>query len=141
MSDKTPTVHAAARLALFAALLLGACDEPAPEEATPDPPTSTRLEDGGIRLDDRARPFVTVEAVGNNTSGVILRVPARVAFRDNAISRVGSPIPARVMQLHVQVGDLVHVDDALATLASPDASRSGDGSRSVCSIQVPRGLA
>lgn len=103
-------------------LLAAACEPPPAEEARDERPTSATLADGGVRLDARARPFVTVEAVGSNTSGVIIRSPARIQFRDNAISRVGSPIPARVMKLHVQVGDLVKVGDQLATLTSPDAS-------------------
>ncbi len=111
------------RQTLLAALLFAACTAPAAEEPPPERAPSTTIEAGGnIRLDARARVFVVVEVVGNTATDVTIRAPARVAFRDTAISRVGSPIPARVMKIHVQVGDFVRVGDELATLASPDAS-------------------
>jgi cobalt-zinc-cadmium efflux system membrane fusion protein len=97
--------------------------EPKAHEAEPARPSNTKLvEDGGIEIDEKSRPYVVVEAVGAENAAVTLRAPARVAFRDSAISRVGAPIPARVMKLHVKVGDKVKINDRLATLASPDAS-------------------
>lgn len=91
-------------------------------EESARPTNAKLLEDGGIELDERSRPYVVVEAVGSENAAVTLRAPARVAFRDSAVSRVGAPIPARVMKLHVKVGDKVKEGDKLATLASPDAS-------------------
>ncbi|HEY0134440.1 MAG TPA: efflux RND transporter periplasmic adaptor subunit [Nannocystis sp.] len=111
------------RRTLLAAALFAACTAPAAEVPPPERAPSATIEEGGnIRLDARARAFVVVEAIGNTPTDVTIRAPARVAFRDTAISRVGSPIPARVMKIHVQVGDFVRVGDKLATLASPDAS-------------------
>lgn len=120
----TTTHRTLARLASVAALLAAACSKPhLPEEAAPDErPMTATLDDGGVRLDARSRPYVVVEAIGEDKSAVTLRAPARVAFRDNAVSRVGAPIAARVMELSVRVGDYVKIGDALATLASPDAS-------------------
>jgi cobalt-zinc-cadmium efflux system membrane fusion protein len=94
----------------------------AASEAESSRPANASIENDGIRLDEATRPYVTVEAAGSGTNDVTLRAPARVAFRDSAVSRVGAPIAARVMKLHVQVGDKVEVNDPLATLASPDAS-------------------
>jgi cobalt-zinc-cadmium efflux system membrane fusion protein len=45
-----------------------------------------------------------------------------VAFRDGAVSRVGAPIPGRIMKLHVEVGDHIKIGDPLITIASPEAS-------------------
>lgn len=110
-------------LVLVALLVAGCSAKPVPaEEPATDRPTNAWLEDGGVRLDARSRPYVLVKAVGEDSSSVTLRAPARVAFRDNAVSRVGAPIAARVMDLQARVGDYVKVGDALATLASPDAS-------------------
>ena len=115
-------------IAVLAALVaVAGCDlgaaEPKPAEPEAGRPSNAKLrDDGGIELDQRSLTYVTVEAVGSANGSVTLRAPARVAFRDSAISRVGAPIPARVMKLHVKVGDKVKEGDKLATLASPDAS-------------------
>jgi cobalt-zinc-cadmium efflux system membrane fusion protein len=93
-----------------------------PDEHVTIAPTGATLENDGIRLADQSREYVVIETVANGGSDVTIRAPARVTFRDNAVSRVGAPIAARVMKLHVQVGDDVSVGQALATLASPDAS-------------------
>jgi cobalt-zinc-cadmium efflux system membrane fusion protein len=112
---------------LSALVAVAGCDlvaaEPKTEESESARPSNAKLrDDGGIELDPRSLPYVTVEAVGTANGSVTLRAPARVAFRDSAVSRVGAPIPARVMKLHVKVGDKVKINDKLATLASPDAS-------------------
>jgi cobalt-zinc-cadmium efflux system membrane fusion protein len=114
-----------AMLAVLATTPFG-CDlgvaEPKAQELETRPSNTKLLEGGAIEIDEASLPYVVVEEVGSESSEVQLRTPARVAFRDSAISRVGSPIPARVMKLHVKVGDRVKLDDKLATLASPDAS-------------------
>jgi membrane fusion protein, heavy metal efflux system len=94
----------------------------AAEPETARPSNAKLVENNGVEIAATSREFITVEAVGVEHSSVTLRAPARVAFRDSAISRVGAPIPARVMKLHVKVGDEVRLNDPLATLASPDAS-------------------
>jgi membrane fusion protein, heavy metal efflux system len=112
---------------LLVASLLCACqfgakaDAPAAHTPHEPPPVAT----GGetvVVLPEASRPYVEVEAVGEGGTGVSIRAPARVAFRDNAVSRVGAPVASRVMKLHVRVGDKVRPGDALATLASPGAS-------------------
>lgn len=94
--------------------------EPPAENARPS--NAKLVEGGGVEIAETSRAYIEVEAVGSEHSKVTLRAPARVAFRDSAVSRVGAPIPARVMKLHVKVGDPIRLDDPLATLASPDAS-------------------
>jgi cobalt-zinc-cadmium efflux system membrane fusion protein len=86
------------------------------------PSNAKLVEGGGVEIAEASRAYIEVEEVGSQNNKITLRAPARVAFRDSAISRVGAPIPARVMKLHVKVGDQVRLNDPLATLASPDAS-------------------
>ncbi len=113
---------------LLFGLLSGGCNVGAkasaedPEAESARPSNSKAVENNGVELAATSRQFITVEQVGSQSNKVTLRAPARVAFRDSAISRVGAPIPARVMKLHVKVGDQVRLNDPLATLASPDAS-------------------
>jgi cobalt-zinc-cadmium efflux system membrane fusion protein len=115
------------RLCIAALLLASACQLGAhasdPQVDTENArPLSAKLDGQAIVLDDAARGYVTVEEVGSAETGVSIRAPARLAFRDNAVSRVGAPIASRVMKLHVRVGDKVRPGDPLATLASPGAS-------------------
>lgn len=127
---------------LALAALLSACSKPhapAEEPSNEQRPTNVWLDDGAVRMDARSRPYVTVKTVGEEASAVTLRAPARVAFRDNAVSRVGAPIAARVMDLGVRVGDYVKVGDPLATLASPDASSyHGELARSQVELAAAR---
>ena len=109
-------------LTLAATLACSAGAKTEPEDPAADRPAGATLENDGIRLADDSRQYVVIETVAAGGSEVTIRAPARVTFRDNAVSRVGAPIGARVMKLHVQVGDDVGIGQALATLASPDAS-------------------
>jgi membrane fusion protein, heavy metal efflux system len=120
-----PTQHRS--LVLLLASLLCACQLGAkadvPHAETPHaPPQMAATGETTVVLPEASRPYIGVEAVGDSGVGVSIRAPARVAFRDNAVSRVGAPVASRVMKLHVRVGDKVRPGDPLATLASPDAS-------------------
>ena len=93
-------------------------------DAGPKPRTlgATKLANGHIRLPPESLQYVHV-AVATRTSGRIpLRAPARVAFRDGAVSRLGVPVPARVSAVHVALGEEVTRGTALVTLASAEAA-------------------
>jgi len=116
---KKHAIHSLAILLLAACQVGAQASVPEQEETRP---LAAKLDGDAIVLEDAARAYISVEEVGSSSTGVSIRAPARLAFRDNAVSRVGAPIPARVMKLHVRVGDKVRPGDPLATLASPDAS-------------------
>lgn len=78
--------------------------------------------DALIQLNPSSRPYVDVQAVVMEPEHAAIRAPARVAFRDGAVSKVGAPIPGRVMKLHVEAGQKIKVNDPLVTIASPEAS-------------------
>jgi cobalt-zinc-cadmium efflux system membrane fusion protein len=108
-------------------LLVTACQAtPHAAEGAPEGedarPQGAWLDGDRVVLQEAARSYIALEEVGSAETRVSIRAPARLAFRDNAISRVGAPIPARVMKVQVRVGDKVIPGDPLATLASPDAS-------------------
>lgn len=46
--------------------------------------------------------------------------PARVAFNAEAIAHVGSPLPGRVVELRVRLGDAVQKGDTLLVVESPE---------------------
>ncbi len=52
----------------------------------------------------------------------MVSAPARVDFRDGAVSQVGVPLDGRVQLVHVLVGQKVRSGDPLVTLDCPDAA-------------------
>lgn len=81
----------------------------APANMAPTPPlqvtsAATGPKGGAVALAPGSRAHVEVQAVAFEPEHAAIRAPARVAFRDGAVSRVGAPIPGRVVELHVEVG-------------------------------------
>lgn len=116
-----------AAVSLWALLALGcnASDAaPTPPPAAPHaPPAAAGAKAPGlVQLALNSRPYIEVQAVALEPEHAAIRAPARVAFRDGAVSRVGAPIPGRIMKLHVEVGDRIKIGDPLVTIASPEAS-------------------
>jgi cobalt-zinc-cadmium efflux system membrane fusion protein len=66
--------------------------------------------------------YVRVAAVRDIEGALEITAPARVAFRDGAVSRVGVPAAGRVASVGVKTGDAVAAGDPLVTIASPDAA-------------------
>jgi len=75
-----------------------------------------------IAVRESSRPFLTVESVRADGGSSAIQAPARVAFRDGAVSEVGPPFAGRVVGVHVRTGDQVRRDDPLVTLDSPEAA-------------------
>ncbi|MCY1060309.1 efflux RND transporter periplasmic adaptor subunit [Nannocystis sp. SCPEA4] len=111
---------------LLATTLLLACSRPAPAtvaavEQTPGVP----LADPDIRhvsVPERSQPYVKIEQAVLEPEHAAIRAPARVAFRDGAVSTVGAPAPGRVIKLLVEAGEKVEAGAPLVTIASPEAS-------------------
>jgi membrane fusion protein, heavy metal efflux system len=91
-----------------------------------DTPTGEvhRPPDGVIQVAEASRPFINVEPVAVRESAAVLRAPARVAFRDGAVAKLGAPLAGRVERVHVRTGDRVQSGDPLVTLDCPDAASS-----------------
>jgi cobalt-zinc-cadmium efflux system membrane fusion protein len=77
-----------------------------------------------VTVPPASRAYLSVEPVGLGNGRITVRAPAKVAFRDGAVSSVGAPVAGRVSAIHVQVGDHVDAGAPLVTLASPAAARS-----------------
>jgi cobalt-zinc-cadmium efflux system membrane fusion protein len=75
-----------------------------------------------VRIPEASRQFVAVEEVSGARSDSTITAPARVDFRDGAVSQVGAPLEGRVVTVHVLVGQQVSVGDPLVTLDCPDAA-------------------
>ncbi|MCE9577007.1 MAG: efflux RND transporter periplasmic adaptor subunit [Deltaproteobacteria bacterium] len=86
------------------------------------PPTSTPQDDGTVKLDPRSQPYVATLTVATGDAEAIVRAPARVAFKDGAVSEVDTPIGGRITDVRVKLGDQVKAGDPLVTVTSPDAA-------------------
>ena len=75
-----------------------------------------------MRLARESRPYVTSERIALGASSPVVQAPARIAFRDGAVSQVNLPITGRIAAIHVKTGDRVRTGDPLVTISSPDAA-------------------
>ena len=103
-----------------AGLALTGCS---PARATPtERVLPAPLPDGVVRIPEVSRQFVVVEPAGSDASATTLRAPARVEFKDGAVSQLGAPLEGRVVHVHVATGDSVKAGDPLLTLDCPEAA-------------------
>jgi membrane fusion protein, heavy metal efflux system len=108
-------------LCLISTLASSACSAPAAAAKPPgDIPEPQR--DGVVRIREASRPFITTETVSGARSGESVTAPARVDFRDGAVSQLGAPLDGRIVNVHVQIGNPVREGDSLLTLDCPDAA-------------------
>jgi cobalt-zinc-cadmium efflux system membrane fusion protein len=101
---------------------VAACSPAAGETVSFSPPTSTPRPDGTVRLAKESRPYVVTEKVALGAASPVVMAPARIAFRDGAVSQVNLPITGRITAIHVKTGDRVKAGDPLVTISSPDAA-------------------
>jgi len=103
------------------ALTQSACSAPAAAakspRAVPEPP-----QDGAVHIREASRPFIVTETVSGARSGESIAAPARVDFRDGAVSQLGAPLDGRIVKVNVQIGQRVSEGDPLLTLDCPDAA-------------------
>ncbi len=102
-------------------LLAAGCTQPQAEQK-PEAASPPAAEDGVVRIQDASRQFIEVEQVSGVKSESSITAPARVDFRDGAISQVGTPLEGRIVTVHVLMGQRVKVGDPLVTLDCPDAA-------------------
>ncbi|WEJ99141.1 MAG: efflux RND transporter periplasmic adaptor subunit [Candidatus Sphingomonas phytovorans] len=95
------------------ALSLAACSKPSATNETTTTPTVEAMVRQG---------FVKVERVGDGSAGLGLALPGRVAFETAALAVVDTPVPARIVTLHVRPGEQVARGAALVTLAGAEVA-------------------
>ena len=118
------TGGAVPRFQLYAALLLAAaaCSSTAESQPTFSPAPSVQNADKTVSVSDKSKPYVQTQAIAFETSAPVVRAPAKVAFRDGAVSQINLPVPGRVTAVHVKTGDKVKAGDPLITVTSPEAA-------------------
>lgn len=121
VEQAAPVLSFQFRAAIFA-FLAGCTATAESKTAEFSPPPSVTRPDGAVRLDPRSHAYVKTEPVVLGASTPIVRAPARIAFREGAVSQINMPVAGRVTIVHVKTGDRVKAGDPLITLSSPDAA-------------------
>jgi cobalt-zinc-cadmium efflux system membrane fusion protein len=110
-------------LSLLTFVSIAACGaHPEAEEPVFRPGTAEVLDDGSVRIREDSLPFIEVSEVGSDAVPTLVRAPGRIAFRDGAVSEVGTAVDGRITDVHVRVGQRVAAGDPLVTIASPSAA-------------------
>ncbi|HEU4731195.1 MAG TPA: efflux RND transporter periplasmic adaptor subunit, partial [Kofleriaceae bacterium] len=103
-------------------VFVAACSPASGETVSFSAPPSTQRPDGAVRLSRQSQPYVVTQKVALAASSPVVLAPARIAFRDGAVSQVNLPIAGRIAAVHVKTGDRVKAGDPLVTISSPDAA-------------------
>jgi cobalt-zinc-cadmium efflux system membrane fusion protein len=105
-----------------AALCLFACSSRAESETAFSPPNATAAGSGTIKIGAKSRAYVITQVASVGSNAPLVRAPAKIAFREGAVSEVDTPTPGRITTVHVKIGDRVKAGDPLVTLTSADAA-------------------
>jgi cobalt-zinc-cadmium efflux system membrane fusion protein len=114
--------HSRGYLPLGMLVCLSACSGKAESQTTFSPPPSAATQDKTVQISEHSRPYIATSPVALESAAGVVRAPAKVAFRDGAVSQINLPVPGRVTQVHVKTGDRVKAGDPLMTLLSPEAA-------------------
>lgn len=106
---------------IMARTLIG---RPAPAVAQTEQARPSANPEGVVAIAEASRQFISVAAVEGDGAHAVLTAPARAEFREGAVAKVGAPLTARVVAVHVRTGDLVKAGDPLVTLDAPDAAEA-----------------
>ncbi|EIC31423.1 RND family efflux transporter, MFP subunit [Methylomicrobium album BG8] len=111
-----------ALLAFLGLLAAIGCENHNPQ--APEPSSKSSIEPAGkgvVTLRPESLPYITVREVQPETVASVVTAPARVDFRAQAISSVGTVVAGRVSKVFVQVGDKIKAGAPVVALASNDA--------------------
>lgn len=75
-----------------------------------------------IEVSTAQKQFLAIEAAGASQGGEVLVLPGRVAFRAQAQSAVGAPVPGRVAAVLVRPGEQVKAGAPLLAIDSAEAA-------------------
>ena len=78
---------------------------------------------GSLHIQPASMKMLDIQVVTDTRDTQTAWAPAYIAFRDDRVTAVSASVPARVLEIHANVGDHVRKDAPLATLASPEALR------------------
>jgi cobalt-zinc-cadmium efflux system membrane fusion protein len=83
--------------------------------------------DGFVHLPQESARYLGTEPVAANSESLPLHLPARLEFKDGAVSEIGAPLAGRVNEVLVRSGDRVRAGAPLFLLSCPDAASARTG--------------
>jgi cobalt-zinc-cadmium efflux system membrane fusion protein len=98
------------------------CSSTAESQPSFSAPPSVANSDKSVSVSEQSRAYISVQTVAFEADAPVVRAPAKLAFRDGAVSQINLPVPGRVTAVHVKTGDKVKAGDPLITLTSPEAA-------------------
>ena len=110
------------RTLVLCLLVIGAAcsrGDPRADEALP---AAVPPQDVILSRDQIAHARIRWEVVAASTATEVVEVPGQLAPNEDHTARLGSPARARVVAVHVHMGDRVHLSQPLVTLASEQAA-------------------
>ena len=122
-------------LVLFTVVFLVACSESTPLEPNNKPAakvttadlsasnTPAKNKQEGIAIAAQSLDYLTIEAIHLKATTTSVQAPARVEFREKALSTVGAVVAGRLDSVKIQVGDRIKAGTILATLGSPEVAQ------------------
>ncbi len=125
---------------IFTVIFLIACSKTTPSEtgistenpsststenqvSASDPRNGDKIEDGGISIEPQSRKYLTIETIQLKAATTVVQAPARVEFREKALSTVGAVFSGRLDSVKVQLGERIKAGAVLATLESPEVAQ------------------
>jgi len=107
---------------LLSTVFFSACSAPAAAEKPARDVPGPAPQDGVVHIREASKAFIATETVSGTKAGEAVTAPARVEFREGALSQIGAPLDGRIVKVNVQIGQRVSEGDALLTLDCPDAA-------------------
>ncbi|MGY6275005.1 efflux RND transporter periplasmic adaptor subunit [Methylomonas sp. MgM2] len=107
---------------LVGLLLIAGCGQNQAERETVSRPAATDAK-RSISLRPDSLPYIEVREIKPEAFAGTISAPARVEFRAQAVSTVGTVVAGRVSKVYVQIGDRVKAGAPLAVLASGEAAQ------------------
>jgi cobalt-zinc-cadmium efflux system membrane fusion protein len=88
---------------------------------------ATSKADGFVHLSQESARYLGTEPVASRSETLPLHLPARLEFKDGAVSEIGAPLAGRVNEVLVHSGDRVRAGAPLFLLSCPDAASARTG--------------
>ncbi|HYV18910.1 MAG TPA: efflux RND transporter periplasmic adaptor subunit [Verrucomicrobiae bacterium] len=99
--------------------------DPAPSAG--DATSAPAKADGFVHLSQESARYLGTEPVASESESLPLHLPARLEFKDGAVSEIGAPLAGRVNEVLVHSGDRVRAGAPLFLLSCPDAASARTG--------------
>jgi cobalt-zinc-cadmium efflux system membrane fusion protein len=104
----------------------GSSFDPAPSAGDAQSVAPAKV-DGFVHLSQESARYLGTEPVESQSETLPLHLPARLEFKDGAVSEIGAPLAGRVSEVLAHSGDRVRAGAPLFLLSCPDAASARTG--------------